>query len=135
MLGYSDNSLWPIEIDALEAFGAPNDAGDGNNNQYHWNYFFLNETDNGPGKWIDVASNITEDYHAYGTLWTQKSICYYFDGVKTAEGPTPESIQGPMYMIANLAVGGSWPGYPDNSTPFPANMKIDWIRAYSLINE
>ena len=37
----------------------------------------------------------------------------------------------PMYMIANLAVGGAWPGNADASTPFPANMNIDWIRAYS----
>ena len=36
----------------------------------------------------------------------------------------------PMYMIADLAVGGYWPGDPDASTPFPAQMKIDYLRAY-----
>jgi len=36
----------------------------------------------------------------------------------------------PMYMLANLGVGGSWPGAPDASTRFPANYSIDYIRAY-----
>lgn len=35
-----------------------------------------------------------------------------------------------MYMIANLAVGGTWPGDADATTPFPAQMNIDYLRAY-----
>ena len=35
-----------------------------------------------------------------------------------------------MYLIANVAVGGNWPGAPDSSTPFPATLEIDYIRAY-----
>jgi len=38
-----------------------------------------------------------------------------------------------MYMLANLAVGGDWPGAPNSTTPFPADMKIDYIRAYSSV--
>jgi beta-glucanase (GH16 family) len=36
-----------------------------------------------------------------------------------------------MYLLANLAVGGTWPGAPDASTPFPATFEIDYIRAYA----
>jgi beta-glucanase (GH16 family) len=36
----------------------------------------------------------------------------------------------PMYLLANLAVGGTWPGNPDHSTIFPATMYIDYIRVY-----
>ena len=32
-------------------------------------------------------------------------------------------------MIVNLAVGGNWPGSPDGSTPLPAQMKVDYVRA------
>jgi hypothetical protein len=35
-----------------------------------------------------------------------------------------------MYMLATLGVGGSWPGNP-NPAGFSADMKIDYIRAYS----
>ena len=38
----------------------------------------------------------------------------------------------PMHIIANLALGGSWAGLPDSTTPFPAHMNIDYIRAYNL---
>jgi len=44
--------------------------------------------------------------------------------------PTPPDMHKPMYMVANLAVGGVWPGSPDASTTFPARMTIDYIRAY-----
>ena len=36
----------------------------------------------------------------------------------------------PMFMIANLAVGGGWAGNADSTTPFPAHMNIDYIRAW-----
>jgi beta-glucanase (GH16 family) len=35
-----------------------------------------------------------------------------------------------MYVIANLAVGGDWPGHPDRATWFPAELDIDYIRVY-----
>jgi beta-glucanase (GH16 family) len=35
-----------------------------------------------------------------------------------------------MYLLANVAVGGNWPGAPDATTAFPARMSIDYIRAY-----
>jgi beta-glucanase (GH16 family) len=35
-----------------------------------------------------------------------------------------------MYVIANLAIGGDWPGNPDAATKFPGTMEIDYIRVY-----
>jgi hypothetical protein len=35
-----------------------------------------------------------------------------------------------MFLVANLALGGDWAGYPDATTPFPVAYKIDYIRAY-----
>jgi hypothetical protein len=35
-----------------------------------------------------------------------------------------------MYLLANLAVGGSWPGAPNSQTVFPAVYEIDYIRAW-----
>jgi hypothetical protein len=35
-----------------------------------------------------------------------------------------------MYLLATLGVGSSWPGNPDPAN-FSADMKIDYIRAYS----
>jgi beta-glucanase (GH16 family) len=43
---------------------------------------------------------------------------------------TPADFHKPMYVIANLAMGGHWPGKVDASTPLPAKMQIDYIRVY-----
>ncbi|MDD5377469.1 MAG: glycoside hydrolase family 16 protein, partial [Candidatus Gracilibacteria bacterium] len=36
----------------------------------------------------------------------------------------------PFYIILNLAVGGNWPGPPDQTTIFPQRMLVDWVRVY-----
>jgi hypothetical protein len=36
----------------------------------------------------------------------------------------------PFYVLANLAVGGPWPGPPNDSTVFPQSMDIDYIRVW-----
>jgi beta-glucanase (GH16 family) len=32
--------------------------------------------------------------------------------------------------LLNLAVGGNWPGNPDNTTTFPQKMLVDYVRVY-----
>jgi beta-glucanase (GH16 family) len=36
----------------------------------------------------------------------------------------------PQFFIFNIAVGGNWPGSPDQTTHFPQQMIIDYIRVY-----
>lgn len=36
----------------------------------------------------------------------------------------------PFYMILNIIIGGSWPGPPDNTTIWPQQMVVDWVRVY-----
>jgi len=33
----------------------------------------------------------------------------------------------------NVAVGGDWPGRPDQTTIFPSEMEIDYVRVYEEI--
>ncbi len=40
-----------------------------------------------------------------------------------------------FYLIINTAVGGHWPGYPDETTEFPQEMLVDYIRMYNLEDE
>jgi beta-glucanase (GH16 family) len=35
-----------------------------------------------------------------------------------------------MYLIANLAVGGTFTKPPDAQTPFPATFKLDYLRVW-----
>ena len=35
-------------------------------------------------------------------------------------------------MILNIAIGGSWAGPPDNTTVWPQQMIVDWVRVDQL---
>lgn len=77
-----------------------------------------------------ALTGTTAEFHRYGVLWTPTSLDYYIDGTLSASIPAPADMNGPMYMIANLAIGGTWPGDPDATTIMPAKMEIDYIRAW-----
>jgi beta-glucanase (GH16 family) len=73
--------------------------------------------------------DFSADFHTFAVDWEPGTIVWYVDGVeraRTSKGVPDE----PMYLIANLAVGGDWPGNPDATTTFPAVMEIDYIRVY-----
>jgi beta-glucanase (GH16 family) len=114
---------WPPEIDPLEAFGSEP-------NQIHYGAISTNSSQSG-GDWVTVPTNITDSYHTYGVMWTPTTLTYYFDGQQVAQLATPSDMNKPMYMLADLAVGGSWGGAPFPDTQFPAHLDIDYIRAYS----
>ena len=115
--------VWPPEIDVVEAFGSQ---------PYRLHWAALTSTDAGNvGDWVDLPASTTAGYHRYGVAWTAATLTYYFDGIEVAEAVTPADFDQPMYLIANLAVGGHWPGDPTPGTAFPAEMRIDYIRAYS----
>ena len=73
--------------------------------------------------------NFTEDYQAYGMLWTESHITFYHNRAPIASYPTPPGFTQPMHLIANLGMGGDWPG-PIDASLLPVSMDIDWIRAY-----
>ena len=73
--------------------------------------------------------DFSADFYTFAVDWEPGSIVWYVDGVEralTTKGVPDE----PMYLIANLAVGGDWPGNPDATTVFPGYMDIDYIRVY-----
>ena len=111
-----DNS-WPPELDILEAYGdIPN--------QVHSAVI-------GTGGTTDTWSQVdtSDGYHSYGMSWTPYEITFYVDGVKTGSVATPTELNDPMYLIANLAIGGL-AGDPDPA--LLSQFKIDNISAWQL---
>ena len=82
------------------------------------------------------GTNTSTGFHTYGVDWEPNTITFYIDGQAVATDPTPASMDKPMYMLLDLAVGGtgSWPGATNSSTQFPAAMQIDYVRAYATAN-
>jgi len=106
-----------------------------NENNTLWNHIHAAD----PAGHIDTgfktyATDLAAGFHTFGVLWTAQTISWYVDGGLVAQTATPASMNKPMYMLANLAVGGSWAGDPDASTQFPNAFKIDYIHAYTLEN-
>ncbi len=119
---------WPPEIDVLEILG------DNPRKLYVSWHSNVGDKHSSETKAIDVPDT-SEDFHTYSIYWTKDTIEWFFDDVQIASKPTPQDFHQPMYMLVNLAVGGTWPGAPDNSTQFPAKYTIDWIRAYASRDE
>jgi beta-glucanase (GH16 family) len=116
---------WPPEIDVVEMLG--HEIG----TVYTVVHFKLHGEHRSTGGPVAVT-DVTRGFHTYGVKWTREEIVWYVDGARVFRTSTPADMDGPMYLLANLAVGGKWPGDPDDATPFPAEMKIDYIRAYAL---
>ncbi len=76
-----------------------------------------------------TGPDFSTGFHIFAVDWRPNYLAWYVDGVKWAE--TDQHVPAePMFILANLAVGGKWPGYPDPTTPFPAYFDIDYIRVY-----
>ncbi len=113
---------WPPELDVFEVLG----------NDPTTLYFSTHsQTQATQGTTLKVA-DVSQGFHTYGVMWTPTEVDMYIDGKEVAVMNTPADMNKPMYMLVNLAVGGYWPGQPNASTPFPANMLIDYVHAYAL---
>lgn len=77
------------------------------------------------------------DFHRYAVDWEPNSVKFSVDD-EVYDTVTPADTNGapflfndnPMFILLNLAVGGNWPGNPDDSTQFPQQYIIDWVRVY-----
>ena len=83
------------------------------------------------------GGNFADDFHVFAIDWEPGSLTWSVDGVPF-NTITPDDVGGDwvydqeFFMILNVAVGGEWPGYPDESTEFPQEMKVDYVRVYDL---
>jgi beta-glucanase (GH16 family) len=90
----------------------------------------------------DVNGTDVTTFHTYGAIWSTNMVQFYVDDptniflVRTANdvpaGMTWD-FNHPFFALLNLAIGGtgSWPGPPDNTTPNPAVMTVDYVRWYT----
>uniref|UniRef100_B0T429 Glycoside hydrolase family 16 n=1 Tax=Caulobacter sp. (strain K31) TaxID=366602 RepID=B0T429_CAUSK len=81
---------------------------------------------------VTLAADASRDFHLYGAAWTPGEVVWYVDRKEVARTTTPADMNKPMHMIIDLAVGGSWGGDPDETTRFPADLKVLAVRAWAL---
>lgn len=127
MLGTADK--WPKggEIDIMEHLNAENAV-------YGTIHTQSTAGTSGDGSSVTVA-NLCADFHLYQMEWTARDLRIGVDGAGyhtyRNKGPGKDQwpFDAPQYVLLNLAVGGDWPGAPDDGV-FPASFIVDYVRVY-----
>ena len=131
---------WPRcgEIDIMEVLGDKPDT-------LHGTMHFGNPHAQSQGTYVlDGEEDFSNSFHVFQCEWLPGCIRWYVDGIlyheekqwhSTTEGvgtlPYPAPFNNEFYIILNLAVGGSWVGYPDENTSFDNNpFIIDYVKVY-----
>jgi beta-glucanase (GH16 family) len=115
-----EDGSWPPEIDALETIGSAPDVG---------NFTYHPTASDPPAGFSKTIPHLDTGWHTFGVDWEPHSITWYVDGHRVTR--TTDAVTGKvMYLVMDLAVGGSFPGYPDGSTSFPASLGIDSVAVW-----
>ncbi|MGB0931173.1 MAG: family 16 glycosylhydrolase, partial [Chitinophagales bacterium] len=134
MLGDNFNTTgWPScgEIDIMEMVGGNtvNDAT--THGTVHWEE---NGHANFGGSKRLSSGILADEFHVFSINWTAQKIQWLLDDVVFHEiNITPSDLSEfheSFFFIFNVAVGGNWPGSPDNTTIFPQRMAVDYVRVF-----
>jgi beta-glucanase (GH16 family) len=147
MMGANISSVgWPAcgEIDVMELNGswAKQVQGtihysDASNNQLQQTKLYT----------LPASGDSVTNFHTYAVEWATNSIKWVVDEVavqtwtswSSSTGPYPAPFNQPFFILMNLAIGGSYLGYPsdatiDAGTTFPGEMQLDYVRVYAAVS-
>ncbi len=87
---------------------------------------------------LKTGKRFADDFHLYAVEWEPEAIRWYVDDT-LYQTRTPKDVPAgkrwvfdhPFFVLLNVAVGGGWPGYPDETSSFPQTMTADYLRVYS----
>ncbi len=131
---------WPKcgEIDIMEVLGSQVDTAYGT---IHYGEPHAEQQDK---VILENGKTFANEFHEYSVEWEPGEIRWYIDGslfltvndwFSAVSGeddkPYPAPFNQPFFIQMNLAVGGNWPGNPDETTDFSkAEFEIDYVRVY-----
>ena len=149
----SANDLWDIdegddarlelfdEIDIVELIGQDPDTIYGTlhyGGPWPQNTSSAGMTAWGDHEYVLNGATFNDDFHVFAIEWEANEIRWYVDGVHyqtqtdwySTAAAYPAPFDQNFHFIANVAVGGNWPGSPNPTTPFPQQFQIDWVRVF-----
>ena len=82
-------------------------------------------------------TNVDTEFHVYSVIWDKDKISFFIDDIQYFLFENDQQgnyktwpFDQRFHLLINIAVGGDWPGNPNNSTNFPRTMLIDYVRVY-----
>lgn len=131
---------WPVsgEIDIMELLGHEPDI-------IHGTVHFGEPHQQIQGTYtLADGQTFADDYYIYSIEWEPGEIRWYINGQLyhtandwfTKDGDNADAYTYPapfdqdFFLIMNISVGGGWPGNPDETTVFPQQMAVDYVRVY-----
>ncbi len=86
----------------------------------------------------------SNQFHVYALEWEPEEMRWYVDDVlyqtidtwftSGLEDGFPAPFDQRFHLLMNIAVGGVWPGPPDETTEFPQFMYVDYVRVYQSMD-
>lgn len=130
---------WPRggEIDVMEMIGGGEGRDDTVYGTLHWQENGKHTSKGSGPHRIPNGQFLQQDYHVFELEWSASEFIWKIDGnayfrmpIDTKTKPGMAAFQKPFFILLNLAVGGAWPGYPNEKTVFPQQLRVDWVRVY-----
>jgi beta-glucanase (GH16 family) len=138
MLGNNISSVsWPKcgEIDIMENIGK--EPGTVHGSLHSSSTTSRTSDASGPFS-LPAGQHFADDFHLYAVEWEPGTIRFYVDSnlystFTQSQWPAGGAwtFDHPFFILLNVAVGGDWPGSPDNTTVFPQQMLVDYVRVYT----
>mgnify|MGYP001214011543 FL=1 len=128
---------WPKsgEIDIMEHVGYEPGVVHGSIHTEKYNHSL--NTQKGSSKKLD---SIDSKFYIYAIEWYEDRIEFFINDEKyfTFNNDKNSNFQTwpfnqRFHLLLNIAVGGDWPGSPDQTTIFPTEMEIEYVRVYEEI--
>ncbi len=86
------------------------------------------------GSYTLPTSSFAQNFHVFALEWDSTGFKWYVDDNLYFQTQKTKPFDKRFHMILNVAVGGNWPGNPDETTKFPQSMMVDYVRVYQKDN-
>ena len=137
MLGSNiDTNPWPScgEIDIMELRGDQPGRAYGT---VHYGATYDQRMQSSSTRDLLLNKKFKDEFHVFSLIWQEDLIQILLDDevyhtfTPAGTGGQPYPFNQPFYFLFNVAVGGDFPGSPDDNTLFPQFLIVDYIRVFN----
>ncbi len=78
----------------------------------------------------NLGIDLTQDWHDYAVLWTQREVVWHLDGKETHRAPAFDSTWQDSFIVLGLEPGGLLGGrMPEDANEL--DLLVDWVRVWT----